>query len=565
MTEIDKERWPHTVYDAFAGSVDRFPDRIAVRNTKLQPGEGEAVTYSELGRMAESLASGFAARGISKGDRVAIHAGPSIHYAAIFLASLRLGAWVVPLDPRLRESELRPLLEEAKPRAAFTARAVADGIRDIVQWVVELDSAGERGFAAILDGGGAPVRDQRISPDETAVVAFTSGTTGQAKGVILSHRNLVADAFLSSTVIPITEQDVFLSIAPWHHLLGLTSSLVVPLIRGAQTMYTNDHRRLAPLLKAHGVSIFIGVPKVYHALYARMVGQARQTVVGRMLFRVAPRAVGRTIRNKLTAGNLRFFVSGSAPLDGEVSSGFRRLGLGLLEGYGLTETSPIVCFCDPFTKKTGAVGRPLPGVEAKLIDANTEGIGELCLRGPIVMQGYLDNEQATAAMIDADGWLHTGDLAALDADGEIYLKGRAKNVIVLENGKNVYPEEIEWEMASVRYVEEIMVRGRVVNGREAVEALVYPNPDQLAEDGISGAEEIRAAVWSAIRARQSRLSPHKRLHGRDRLVIVEQPFPKTSTLDIKRHVPLAAETNRSGDGDNEAGQARCGAMLRQGR
>ena len=302
----------------------------------------------------------------------------------------------------------------------------------------------------------------------------------------------------------------------------------------------NDHRRLAPLLKAHGVSIFIGVPKLYHALYVRMVGQARRTLVGRVLFRVAPKLVGRTIRNKLTAGHLRFFVSGSAPLDGEVSSGFRRLGIGLLEGYGLTETSPIVCFCDPFTKKTGTVGKPLPGVEAKLIGANADGIGELCLRGPIIMQGYLDNEQATSAMIDQDGWLHTGDLAMLDADGEIYLKGRAKNVIVLENGKNVYPEEIEWEMSSVRYVEEIMVRGRVVSGREVVEALVYPNSDQLAEDGISGAERIHAAVWDAMRARQSRLSPHKRLHGRDRLVIVEQPFPKTSTLDIKRHVPFDA-------------------------
>ena len=549
MTKKTNQEWPRTIQEGFARSVNRFPNRIAVRNTRLQPGEAEAVTYEELNGIVERLASAFAVRGVAQGDRVVIHARPSIHYAAIFLAALRRGAWVVPLDPQLRRTELRGLIEKADPEMVFTSSGDAEAIRDIASQIVELDAAGERGFAALLSTGDVPMEEVTVSPDDTAVLAFTSGTTGQAKGVVLSQRNLVADAFLSSTVMPITEQDVFLSIAPWHHLLGLMSSLIVPLVRGAQTMYTSDHRRLAPLLKSQGVSVFIGVPKLYHALYARMVGQVRRTLAGRTLLRVAPKAVGRTLRNRLTRGNLRFFVSGSAPLDAEVSSGFRRLGIGLLEGYGLTETSPIVCFCDPFTRKTATVGPPLPDVEAKLIEPNADGIGELCVRGPIVMQGYFDDERATAEILDEDGWLHTGDLAMLDAEGEIYLKGRAKNVIVLENGKNVYPEEVEWETASARYVEEIMVRGRTANGREVVEALVYPNSEQLAEDGIRGAEETHAAVWEAISARQSRLSPHKRLHGRDRLIIVDQPFPKTSTLDIKRHLSgglAAGERNRAG-------------------
>ncbi len=504
------------------------------------------MSYAELNTMVERLASGLAEGGVAKGDRIVIHAPPSIHYASIFLASLRLGASVVPLDPQLRRSELRGLIEKADPEVVFTSSADAEEIRDIASQIVELDVAGELGFAALLSSGNGPVEETAVSPDDTAVLAFTSGTTGQAKGVVLSHHNLIADAFLSSTMMPITEQDVFLSIAPWHHLLGLMSSLIVPLVRGAQTMYTNDHRRLAPLLKSQGVSVFIGVPKLYHALYARMVGQVTRTLPGRTLLRVAPRVVGRSLRNRLTRGHLRFFVSGSAPLDAEVSSGFRRLGIGLLEGYGLTETSPIVCFCDPFTRKTATVGPPLPDVEAKLIETNADGIGELCVRGPIVMQGYFEDEQATAEIIDEDGWLHTGDLAMIDAEGEIYLKGRAKNVIVLENGKNVYPEEVEWEMASARYVEEIMVRGRTVNGREVVEALVYPKMEQLVEDGIREPEEMRTAVWEAICSRQSRLSPHKRLHGRDRLIIVDEPFPKTSTLDIKRHLSVTAASGERG-------------------
>ena len=228
--------------------------------------------------MVERLASALAVRGVAKGDRVVIHARPSIHYAAIFLAAVRLGAWIVPLDPQLRRTELRGLIEKADPEMVFTSSGDAEGIRDIASQIVELDAAGERGFAALLSSGGVPMEEIIVSPDDTAVLAFTSGTTGQAKGVVLSHRNLVADAFLSSTVMPITEQDVFLSIAPWHHLLGLMSSLIVPLVRGAQTMYTSDHRRLAPLLKSQGVSVFIGVPKLYHALYARMVGQVRRTL-----------------------------------------------------------------------------------------------------------------------------------------------------------------------------------------------------------------------------------------------------------------------------------------------
>jgi len=538
MTCMNTEGFPETLYEAFTRSAKRFPERTAVRNTRLQAGEREAVTYSELLQMVETLASGLVEHGVKAGERVAIHSRASIHFAAAFLAAAKLGAWVVPLDPQLRDAELATLIKASKPGVLFTTHEAIGEVCDLVPTIVELGKAGESGFAAMLDKERPPAETASLSQDAIAVLAFTSGTTGQAKGVLLSHRNLIADAFLSSTVMPIDENDVFLSIAPWHHLLGLTSSLIVPLVRGAQTMYTSDHRKLAPLLKSHEVSIFIGVPKLYHALYARMIGQVRQTALGRALLRLAPKVVGRTLRNKLTGGRLRFFVSGSAPLDGAVSTGFRRLGIGLLEGYGLTETSPIVCFCDPFTKKTATVGPPLPGVEAKLINTNTDGVGELCLRGPIVMQGYFENESATAAIIDEQGWLHTGDLATLDADGEIYLKGREKNVIVLESGKNVYPEEMEWEMSSLRYVEEILVRGRMVNGREVVEALVYPNEGTLTEDGIVGKEQIHSAVWEGIHERQSRLSPHKRLHGRDRLVIVSQPFPKTSTLDIKRHVAV---------------------------
>jgi long-chain acyl-CoA synthetase len=256
------------------------------------------------------------------------------------------------------------------------------------------------------------------------------------------------------------------------------------------------------------------------------------SLFGRILWRVAPRLVGRGIKKKLTGGRLRFFVSGSAPLDPKVAIGFRRMGIGMMEGYGLTETSPVISVCDPLGRKPGSVGRPLPRVEAKILDPWPDGVGELLIRGPIVMKGYYDDPAATSRVIDREGWFHTGDLAQLDEDGEIFLKGRAKNVIVLESGKNVYPEELEWEIARIPYVEEVLVRYRESDG--AIEAVVYPNEERLRDMEASGG--VRELIWHEVRTRLQRLAPYKRLRSIGQLVLTERPFPKTSTLDIKRHL-----------------------------
>ncbi|UCF09399.1 MAG: AMP-binding protein, partial [Candidatus Bipolaricaulota bacterium] len=201
-------------------------------------------------------------------------------------------------------------------------------------------------------------------------------------------------------------------------------------------------------------------------------------------------------------------------------------------GYGLTETSPVVSVCDPFGKKPGSVGRPIPGVDVRILDPWPDGVGELLVRGPIVTQGYYEDPEATARAIDADGWFHTGDLASLDEDGEIFLKGRAKNVIVLDSGKNVYPEELEWEIGRIPYVEEVLVRSRESDG--AIEAVVYPNPE-MATDAV-GPVGLREVIWQETRARLQRLAPYKRLRSIGQLVLTEKPFPKTSTLDIKRYL-----------------------------
>ncbi len=522
-----------TILEFLFRTLTRFPGRIAIRNTKEKPQEPQEVTYRELDQMAGKLAIGLTKMGIMKGDRVAIMSRPRIRFAAAFLAITRLGGWVIPVDPTLTVSEVADILNRSGAKGIFAPQELFERLpQEGIERINFDDTDKGTAFSSLLLDGTAP--QVKIDEKDIAVLAYTSGTTGGAKGVLLSHGNLTADIEGCIKVMPITEQDAFLSIAPWHHILGLTTALLLPLYTGALTMYTDDYRSIAQLMKKNEVTIFTGVPKLYHAMYEKLMAQVKSSFMGRMMLPIAPRLVGKKIKESLTDGKLRFFISGSAPLDPKVALGFRRLGIGLLEGYGLTETSPVVCFCDPFSRKAGSVGAPIPGASAKMIDVRADGVGELLIRGPIVMQGYYENHGATSEVIDADGWFQTGDLAMIDSDGEIYLKGRAKNVIVLESGKNVYPEEVEWELSRIPYVEDVLVRGGELNGREVVQAMIYPNNEALEKDGHS--QDPLRAIWDAIKVRQGRLAPHKRIRRKEDVILVDEPFPKTSTMDIKRHL-----------------------------
>ena len=522
-----------TIPQYFARSVERFPDRAAVGNTKDHPGEPEKITFSELDQLSAQLAVGLASLGIKQGDRVAIMSRPRIRFAIATLAILRLGGWMVPLDPTLAKPEAEALIKESGAKAVFAPEELFDHLPSDGPILINFDD-GNKGtaFSSLLHDG--PLPKVEISADDIAVLAYTSGTTGNAKGVLLSHKNITADIEACITVMPVTEKDVFLTIAPWHHIFGLTTALLLPLYTGALALYTDDYRAIAKILNRYKVTGFMGVPKLYHAMYEKLMNQVQKNLLGRVMLRLAPKLVGNKVKDALTGGKLRFFVSGSAPLDPKVSSGFRRLGIPMIEGYGLTETSPVVSFCDPFSPKGGSVGRPLPKIEVKLIDIRPDGVGELLVRGPTVMQGYYNNEQATREVIDPDGWFHTGDLAFIDQDGEIFLKGRAKNVIVLESGKNVYPEEIEWELSRIPYIEEVLVRGETEQGHEVVKAVIYPNTERLKAAG--HLNDAQDAIWEEIKRRQQRLAPHKRIRRKTDVVLVDAPFPKTSTMDIKRHL-----------------------------
>ena len=353
---------------------------------------------------------------------------------------------------------------------------------------------------------------------------------------MLSHRNITSNIQGVLEVVHIGPEDKIVTIVPWYHIYGLTFTLLAPLWSGATVSYTDDYRNLIEVARRCQVTILIGVPKLYHALWRRMQENFQASFVRRLLFRVAPKLLGKLVKKKLLTPGFRFFVSGGAALATEVGVGLRRLGLGMIEGYGLTETSPVLSFSEPFTKRAGTVGRPLKGVEIRIENPDADGYGEVLARGPNVMLGYYKNPQRTREVLTEDGWFRTGDLGRLDRAGYLYLAGRKKNVIVLESGKNVYPEEVEWELSQIPEVEEVLVYEKERGGTPVVAALVYPNWEELRRQGIEDEEAARDFLWERIKEAQKNLATFKRIKSKDDLGLVKEPFEKSTKQEIKRHL-----------------------------
>ncbi|MGQ9602477.1 MAG: AMP-dependent synthetase/ligase [Candidatus Bipolaricaulia bacterium] len=520
-----------TIPQFFSETAARYPERVAIKIPK--DGGYEEISYRELDRRSSLLAGALARRGLVRGEKVAIFSQPRIDWAVALLGALKAGAVVVPLDAQLGAKEAERILTQAEVRVVFASReCLLRAVRGLPFQTISFDPGPSPNLEELLqkEGGKAQIE---LGPDDLAVIAFTSGTTGDAKGVMLTHRNFNADISACLERMPIGPEDVFLSIAPWYHSYGLTVGLFVPFWTGAMTIYTDNYKELPRIMKETGMTILIGVPKLYHLMYDHVREGLEKSLLGRLAFRFVPRLAGRRVKRALASPRLRFFISGSAPLMPEVARDFRRLGIGIIEGYGLTEAAPVLAFSFPFDKKVGTVGPILSGIEVKLLDPNEEGVGEVLVRGPNVMLGYYKNPARTAEVLDKDGWLHTGDLGMIDQDGYIYIKGRRKNVIVLESGKNVYPEELEWELSHIPYIEEVLVKRGYRQGKEVVQAYIYPNWERLGTQDKQAALEL---IWEEVKRVCAGLAHYKRIRTKEDLILVERPFEKTSTLDIKRYL-----------------------------
>jgi long-chain acyl-CoA synthetase len=539
-----------TINDLFSEAVAAHGERVALRMPvpkERKRGHGvrlvlNEITYGRLEEMVGRFASSLAELGVHKGDRVAVIAKPRVAWATSFFATLRLGATVVPLDPDLQPGEIERILVEAGVTAAIFAGGKAAELRAIKERslsnlaLVSMDRTDEEGilFLDALLIGRKPTPPAAVAPEDLAVLMYTSGTTGNAKGAMLTHANIASNALAMVKVISLSPEDSFLSIVPWHHIYGLSVTLICPVTVGGATSYAPVDRNLSQVMLKSRPTILLGVPKLYHVLYGRIREGIEKGFLKRQIDRLYPTLMGRLLRRKLFGKQLRYFTSGGAPLRFDVAMGFRRLGLGILEGYGLTETAPLLTMCDAFADRPGMSA--IEGVEIRIHEPDKNGIGEVLARGPNVMKGYYKNPEATAAVLEKDGWFHTGDLGRITPEGTLVLSGRAKNVIVLDTGENVYPEEVEWELQRIPEIEEVMVYEAERQGAPAVAAMVYPNWTALKAEKIATPEEALDAIWERIRSQSENLAVFKRIKAKDLVSLVDQPFEKSVKLDIKRFV-----------------------------
>ncbi len=532
-----------SLFEVLQRVAERYPDKHALQIKREN--RWLRFTYKEVVQATGTIMQRFQERGLVPGDRVAICGVSSPEWGISYLSVMRAGMTAVPLDPQLPPEDAWAAARYAKAKlmlagpvthaALETSRA--DGDVEIVMMSRPLIPPP----GASLDKMPAPVMSDG---NDIASILFTSGTTVAPKAVPLTHRNFLANASALVDVHPIFPNDELLSVLPMYHAFEFTGGFMVPLACGATITYLEQVKgaQIKAAMHATGTTVMLVVPRFIRMLYDAITGQvAASGRVKRNIFRFlgwlsdkTGRRFGSTLFapvHKSFGGRLRMFVSGASRLDPELFESFQRMGFDVYEGYGLTETSPVLAVNPPTSARLGSVGPMLSNVDAEVRNQNSEGIGEVWVRGPSVMSGYLDNPEATEEILQ-QGWLRTGDLGRFDGQGYLYLTGRSKDLIITSAGKNVYPDEVEARYRDVPFVKELCVFGMTSKdgAGDAVHAVIVVDRGASADHDRSSLErEIRMSVEEISESVPS----HQRLAV---LHFWDREIPKTTTLKAKRNL-----------------------------
>jgi len=570
-------------YEQFATTAERFPTRPAVEVQRRD--SLDRFTYADLRSMADHVAGFLAAHGspdaprLGRGDGCAILADNDARWCAAYLGVLQLGCVAVPLDTAYKGPQIAALLRDSGARVLFTAPKYLPAAREAVtlagtptELVLLQGPAPDGGGAAetrvasldetlaqaeMVSAGRSPQAVMPMPPcpatrADPAVILYTSGTTSDPKGVVLTHGNLLAEMEAVFQVVRVDERDSILGVLPLFHALAQMANLLLPFSRGAGVVFLEslNSTELLRALAERNVTLFCCVPQFFYLLHQRITQQvAAAGPSKRLAFRALLRMNGllrdtvgvnlgpRLFRrvHDVFGRKMRLLVTGGSHFDPAIGQALHRLGLNLVQAYGLTETSGAATVVRPGSKYSDSVGPPLPGVEVKILPRDepfTEGVrdGEVLIRGPIVMQGYFNRPDATATAL-VDGWLHTGDLGFLDEQGQLHITGRSKEIIVLSSGKNIYPEEIEAHYLQSPYIRELCVVGLARPNEPAAErlhAVIVPNFEALRERKVLIAREILRFEMEALSVQ---LPSHKRILSYE---IWTEELPRTTTRKLKR-------------------------------
>lgn len=551
----------NNIKEIIYNSVEQYSKNIAfvIKHTENKKIEYENITYKQLLEDINKLGTAVYSLGF-KGKRIAVIGRNSYEWAIAHLSNLLGGNVSVPLDKDLQYDELESSLIRSKADMIFFDKKYEEKISQIKEknntnlkeYVCFEEAEGFKNISELLKIGNEEINsgktdfiNTKIDENEMAILLFTSGTTSKSKAVMLSQKNIASNVYAMQCVEAIYSTDTNIAFLPFHHIFGSTC-MVVMLAYGVRTVFPDGLRYIKKNLNEYGVSVFVGVPVLVEAIYKTIMKEVQKqgktklvniaTKISNFLLKLhidIRRILFKSIINEL-GGKLRFVISGGAPADSKIAKGFNDLGIEVVQGYGLTETSPVIAAENKKCMKAGTVGIPMLNVKLEIENPDENGIGEIRVKGPNVMLGYYENEEATKEVLK-DGWFYTGDLGYLDKNGCLAITGRSKNLIVLKNGKKVFPEELETLVNRLELVEECMVYGmpdeKDKNDVKLSIKVVYNKEIVKEKYSDKTEEELYKIIWNEIKEINKTLPRYKYIKG---MILTDEELIKTTTKKVKR-------------------------------
>lgn len=551
-----------SIQDMLLKSAAQFGDKLALEDLKDSP--IPKLTYNALLKNVLKFGAALQSLGLKERSHIAVIGENRVQWGITYLTAMCFNHVIVPIDKNLSVNEIINIIHESDAVAVVFSEAFDSLFREERQslkrlrYSISMDLPSEKdGVLSMVDlmnhSRGCNIEDlPAIQPEDLAVIIFTSGTLGRAKGVMLSQKNLASNLMSMRMLFEIPPQDRFLSVLPMHHTYECTCGFLCPLAAGASAHYARSLKTIVDDLQTVKATMLLAVPLLYDKMFKRiqksiqenktasvLIGPLKKfsTVVEQFGWKSVRRTLFKEVHHKF-GGHIRCFIAGGAAPDPAVAKGLRELGFNFVQGYGLTETSPILTLNQIDNFKDEAAGFPLPGVELKINNPDTDGVGEVWAQGPNVMLGFYKNEKVTSEVFE-NGWFKTGDEGFIDADGMLHISGRKKNVIISKSGKNVFPEEIEDVLHRSPYVLESLVYGeKDPKQDEIIAAQIVVDAEAFVElsesKGLQITENlIHDVIAKEVRSANSVLPAYKQIK---KFSIREQEFEKTTTQKIKRYL-----------------------------
>lgn len=546
-------------------SHELYKDCIAF-HTKFEKGPYTQITYDQFYNDVTALGTALINAGF-KDKRIAVIGETQYMWGVGYMATVCGTGIVVPLDKELPYDDLKNLVKEAdvsavifdKKREASFVKMMEEGGTDLELLIAQDRREDEGNIKSqwtlieegkkLVEGGDRRFIDAQIDPDEMSILIFTSGTTGMAKGIMLSHKNIVTDLMVSPTLVDFTHQDIFFSVLPIHHTFECTCDFIIPLYKGGQIAHCEGLRYITKNMQEVRPTLFLGVPAIFEALHKAIwksiKAKGKEDKVRKAIkISNAAKKVGIDLTGVLFkeiketfGGRLRLMIAGGAAINPEILEDFQAFGIVAIQGYGLSEAAPMAALTPEYKIKTASVGIPFPGCDAKISEPGPDGVGEICIKGDNIMLGYYNNPEATAEVMK-DGWFYTGDLGYMDSEGYIFITGRKKNVIITKNGKNVFPEELEYQLSNFDDIVESMVFEDSAESKSdtVIVAGIYPDWAKIKTvlgDKADDDEEVLKYLWTIVDQVNENNPGYKMIK---RINLRHTEFEKNTSKKIRRFV-----------------------------